>query len=390
MTVGLLIASIALCFISIWIVLPPPHASLLPLAVGAPELSPWLLLVSLILCAIAFRTTGVDVTARVVFSLAAASAVLSAYPLIRAPFALATFDSAMEQGLGKDYERQIPAGASAALRPHRISATDFARGISLGDVLIRRGVEFAKPNGVPLTFDVYRPVSAGPHPILLQLYGGAWQRGSPEDNPTFAGYFASKGYLVIALDYRHAPEWKWPAQIQDVRAALGWVIAHAAEYEGDPSRIAVIGRSAGAQLALVAAYQAGMPLVRAVASYYGPVDLVEGWRRPPRPDPLDTRAILETYLGGTPETVSALYHAASPVTYALSRVPPTLLIYGARDHIVEARFGRELNDRLQENGATSVLLEIPWAEHAFDALPSGLSGQIALYYTERFFAWALR
>jgi acetyl esterase/lipase len=88
--------------------------------------------------------------------------------------------------------------------------------------------------------------------------------------------------------------------------------------------------------------------------------------------------------------VSALYHAASPVTYALSRVPPTLLIYGARDHIVEARFGRELNDRLQENGATSVLLEIPWAEHAFDALPSGLSGQIALYYTERFFAWALR
>jgi acetyl esterase/lipase len=267
---------------------------------------------------------------------------------------------------------------------------DFARGISRGDVLIRRGIEFAKPNGVPLTVDVYRPVSAGPHPILLQLYGGAWQRGSPEDNPTFAAYFASKGYLVIALDYRHAPEWKWPAQIQDVRAALGWVIAHAAEYEGDRSRIAVIGRSAGAQLALVAAYQAGMPLVRAVASYYGPVDLVEGWRRPPRPDPLDVRAILETYLGGTPETVPAAYHDASPVTYARPRVPPTLLVYGARDHIVEARFGGELNDRLQATGATSVLLEIPWAEHAFDALPNGLSGQIALYYTERFFAWALR
>jgi acetyl esterase/lipase len=88
--------------------------------------------------------------------------------------------------------------------------------------------------------------------------------------------------------------------------------------------------------------------------------------------------------------VPAAYHDASPVTYALPRVPPTLLIYGARDHVVEARFGRELNDRLRENGATSVLLEIPWAEHAFDALPSGLSGQIALYYTERFFAWALR
>lgn len=390
MTVWLLIASIALCLISIWIVLPPPHASLLPLAVGAPELSPWLLLVSVILCAVTFRAASVDVTARVVFNVAVVSAVLCAYPLVRAPFVLAAFDNAMEQGLGKDYESQIPADARAALRAYRISAMDFARGISRGDVLIRRGIEFAKPNGVPLTVDVYRPVSAGPHPILLQLYGGAWQRGSPEDNPTFAAYFASKGYLVIALDYRHAPEWKWPAQIQDVRAALGWVIAHAAEYEGDRSRIAVIGRSAGAQLALVAAYQAGMPLVRAVASYYGPVDLVEGWRRPPRPDPLDVRAILETYLGGTPETVPAAYHDASPVTYARPRVPPTLLVYGARDHIVEARFGGELNDRLQANGATSVLLEIPWAEHAFDALPNGLSGQIALYYTERFFAWALR
>lgn len=390
MTVSLLIASIALCLISIWIVLPPPHASLLPLAVGAPELSPWLLLVSVILCAVTFRAASVDLMARVVFNVAAVSGVLCAYPLVRAPFVLAAFDNAMEQGLGTDYESQIPADARAALRAHRISAIDFARGISRGDVLIRRGIEFARPNGVPLTVDVYRPMSAGPHPILLQLYGGAWQRGSPEDNPTFAGYFASKGYLVIALDYRHAPEWTWPAQIQDVRAALGWVIAHAAEYEGDRSRIAVIGRSAGAQLALVAAYQAGMPLVRAVASYYGPVDLVEGWRRPPYPDPLDIRAILETYLGGTPETVPPAYHDASPVTYALPRVPPTLLIYGARDHIVEARFGRELNDRLQENGATSVLLEIPWAEHAFDALPNGLSGQIALYYTERFFAWALR
>jgi acetyl esterase/lipase len=152
----------------------------------------------------------------------------------------------------------------------------------------------------------------------------------------------------------------------------------------------MIGRSSGAQLALVAAYQAGKPLVRAVASYYGPVDLVEGWRQPPRPDPLGTRAILETYLGGTPDSVPVAYHDASPVTYAGPRVPPTLLIYGSRDHVVEARFGRQLHDRLQQAGAISVLLEIPWAEHAFDLLPNGLSGQIALYYTERFFAWALR
>jgi acetyl esterase/lipase len=74
-----------------------------------------------------------------------------------------------------------------------------------------------------------------------------------------------------------------------------------------------------------------------------------------------------------------------------SRVPPTLLIYGSRDHIVDPRFGRELHDRLRRAGAVSVLLEIPWAEHAFGFfLPNGLSGQISRYYTERFLAWALR
>jgi acetyl esterase/lipase len=56
---------------------------------------------------------------------------------------------------------------------------------------------------------------------------------------------------------------------------------------------------------------------------------------------------------------------------------------------VEARFGRDLHERLRAAGATSVLLEIPWAEHAFDAVPHGLSGQLALYYTERFLARTL-
>jgi acetyl esterase/lipase len=257
-------------------------------------------------------------------------------------------------------------------------------------VLIRRGVEFARPAGVPLTLDVYRPGTPGPHPILVQLYGGAWQRGSPEDNGSFASYFASNGYVVVAIDYRHAPAWKWPAQIQDVRAALGWVIAHSTEYEGDRNRIGMIGRSAGAQLALVAAFQAGSPLVRAVASYYGPVDLAEGWRTPPWPDPLDIRTILNTYLGGTPDSVPEQYRGASPITYVGRNAPPTLLIYGGRDNVVQARFGLELYDRLQNVGATAVLLDLPWAEHAFDALPNGLSGQISLYYTERFLAWALR
>jgi len=386
----LLIPAIALCLISIWIVLPPFHGGLLPLAVGAPEVSPWLLLASLGLCALTFNAAAVVPAARAALGFAIVAAMLSAYPLVRSAFTLVSFDRAMEEGLGRDYLEQIRPPAKAVLRGHALSPMDFVRGIGRVDVLVRRGVEFARPGGVSLTADIYRPPGAGPHPVLLQLYGGAWQRGTPGDNASFASWFASQGYLVVAIDYRHAPDATWPAQIQDVRTALGWVLAHSSEYEADRSRIALIGRSAGAQLALVAAYEAGMPLVRGVVSYYGPTDLSEGWRQPPRPDPLDVRSILETYLRGTPDTAAARYTEASPITYATARVPPSLLVYGARDHIVAPRFGRELDARLREAGARSVLLEIPWAEHAFDVVPNGVSGQIALYYTERFLGWALR
>ena len=385
----LLIPAIVVFFVAIWILLPPFHVGLVPFAVGAPELSVWFLMAALGVSALSFAASNTAHGARAALMLGVASALLFAYPLVRAPFTLTAFDRAMEDGLGREYANQIPPAAAASLREHALSPADFVLGITRPDVLVRRGVEFAKPGGVPLTLDVYRPPSAGPHPVVIQLYGGAWQRGSPEDNGSFATWLASKGYLVVAADYRHAPGATWPAQIEDVRAALAWIAAHASEYEADPARMALLGRSAGAQLALVAAYQAHAPAVRAVVSYYGPTDLIEGWREPPRPDPLDVRTILETYLRGTPDSAADRYRDASPLTYVSARVPPTLLLYGARDHVVEARFGRALHDRLRAAGATSVLLEFPWAEHAFDALPNGLSGQISLYYTERFLAWAL-
>ena len=165
--------------------------------------------------------------------------------------------------------------------------------------------------------------------------------------------------------------------------------AHAAEFDGDATRIAIVGRSAGAQLALVAAYERPDPAIRAVISYYGPVDLEEGWRNPPRPDPIDTRSLSEAYLGGTPDTVPDRYRAASPATYVSRDAPPTLLLYGSRDHVVEARFGRDLHAKLGAAGAVSVLLEIPWAEHAFDVVSNGISGQLSLHYAERFLAATL-
>jgi acetyl esterase/lipase len=153
--------------------------------------------------------------------------------------------------------------------------------------------------------------------------------------------------------------------------------------------VALIGRSAGAHLALLAAYRPGPLSVRAVVSYYGPTDLVDAYAHPPHPDPLHIRKTEETLFGGTPNELPARYREASPITYATHPLPPTLIIQGKRDHTVEARYGARLHERLVATGTTSIYLEIPWAEHAFDAVFNGPSSQLALYHTERFLAWAL-
>lgn len=105
---------------------------------------------------------------------------------------------------------------------------------------------------------------------------------------------------------------------------------------------------------------------------------------------MNVRALLVAFLGGSPEQLPKMYIQASPASYVTHQLPPTLLIHGSRDHIVEIRLARDMYQRLRAVGSTNVLLEIPWAEHAFDAIFPGTSNQLALYYTERFLAWALQ
>lgn len=356
MTWLVLIAAGVLFFVALWIVVPAPTMALLPLGVGAPEISPLLLLVTLATGAAAWKVGGQARYASLALSVLAT--VLCFLPIVQ-------------------YPRGVP-----------LSLTTLMFGVTIDESRVTRSLRFAEPGGVPLTVDIYHSLHPGPSPIVVQIYGGAWQRGSPGDDAVFARHLASRGYVVFAIDYRHAPEWKWPAQRDDVRLALAWVRAHAQEYGGDVKKLALFGRSAGAQLAMLTALQD--PDVSAVVSYYGPVDLARGWREPPQPDPIGSRGVLEAYIGGTPDQMPERYREASPITYVSAKAPRSLLIYGSRDHVVMARYGRQLNEALRAAGASSELIEIPWAEHAFDAIPGGLSGQVALHHTERFLADVLR
>ena len=394
-------SALVLMFLTSWIVLPAPNRALLALAVAVPEVSPWLSLCGLLLCIAILGIGGGGWLGHAAFVLGAIATVLASLPLARVPFAARRFDRAMRGALGADYLADVPPDRRARMRSAPVVLLDLFRGLDTGletdvetdverdTVRVVRGVAWAAPAGVPLTIDIYQPAAGGPHPSVVQIYGGSWQRGAPADDSAFAAYLAARGFVVFAVDYRHAPRWPWPAQIDDVRSVLGWIREHGGEYGGETSRMALLGRSAGAQLALIAAYQLGAPGISAVVSYYGPVDLTDGYRDPPRPDPMDVRSIEVALLGGTPDQAPDRYRQASPITYATRRAPPTLLIYGGRDHVVLPRFGELIDARLRAAGAISVFLEIPWAEHAFDAVPNGPSAQLALYYTERFLAWAL-
>lgn len=375
-------------FLSIWIIIPAPTYFLFPLAVGAPEISPWLLVVNAIaLLLIILLPKGW------LFNLALVCSVfgllLSLIPLIKLPATNARFSTKMVRVLGKDYLKNIPETSQAKMRPKPFVLKDVFRGIPQPKVRIQRGIVFASPDEVELKLNTYHPLTKGKYPTLVVIYGGGWRSGSPNNNEQFSCYMADRGYSVITIDYRHSPKYKFPTQLEDVQTALNYIQTNADELEVDINRIAIMGRSAGGHLATLAAYQPDGIFFKAVISYYGAVDLTEGYYNPPVPNPLDTISILRDFLGGTPEELPELYRQASPINYPRPNLPSSLLVYGVRDRVVQKRFGEKLQAKLQANNNKAILLAIPWAEHAFDAIFPGISNQLALYYTERFLAWAL-
>lgn len=388
---GLLLIALVGLFLSLWIVVPGFNMALFRLSVGAPEVSPWLIGVNGMVVVLALGWGRSSWSGRVAVMGSVVGLVLSSLPLLQVPSTNQRFVAAMEQGLGKDYLTHIPREQQAQMRAKPFALRDCFLGIPRSPLPVRvtPDIQFAAPDGVPLKLDVYRPPMVGKHPALVMIHGGGWQGGSRQDYADFNFYMAARGYTVIAITYRFAPQYQFPVQLADVQAALNFIQTHAAEYEVDRDRLVMMGRSAGAHLALLAAYQPQAVPIRAVVSYYGPTDLIKGYQDLPHPDPINVRALLEAFMGGPPGTLLTQYRQASPVYAERSFFPPTLLIYGQRDHIVKAVFGQQLFDRLQTSNNPTVYLEIPWAEHAFDAVFNGVSNQLALYYTERFIGWAV-
>jgi acetyl esterase/lipase len=377
-------------FLSLWIVIPAFNYPLLILAVAAPEVSPWLIIVNAIALILATIQLNGSWQQSIPCICSAIALGLSLLPLIQLPTTNKRLAAAMTAVLGTDYEDRIPEATKQLMRPQPFILADVFRGIKLQPVRISRGIVFAQPDGVELKLNLYQPLATGKYPAIVILYGGGWQGGTAANNESFSRYIATQGYCVIAIDYRHAPKYKFPTQLEDVQTALKYIQENSADLEIDSDRLALMGRSAGGHLALLLAYQQNTIPIRAVINYYAPNNLTVGYHEPPVPNPIKTRKILREFLGGTPEELPDLYRQASPYCYVKPDLPPSLLVYPNRDRVVQAKFGKKLHQKLQDNHNKAIFLTIPWAEHAFDAIFSGISNQLILYYTERFLALTLQ
>jgi acetyl esterase/lipase len=254
---------------------------------------------------------------------------------------------------------------------------------------------FAQDDG-DLQLDVYLPTNAttANGASVIVVHGGSWSGGARNDFPQWNRLLAAQGYTVFDIDYRLAPQPNYLSATGDVKCAVRWVKNHAADFKVAPGRIAVLGRSAGAHLVLLAAYSADdarLPatpctddetseVVRAVVSFYAPTDLPWGYDNPANRFVIDGPATLIRFLGGSPHDsgeISERFVLASPVAHVSSKTPPTLLIHGGHDQLVRSENMTRLAGRLKEANAPHKTLFIPYAQHGFDYNFNGFGAQIA-------------
>ena len=377
--------------LALLIILPAPSYYLWMAAVGISEWSVWLLLAGLMSLACGGSALFIGRTSASAWAgitLGLVTVVCAGVPVVGA------YRVAAHRGVGLSWSRYF-LGTGQADAP--------------GVVDVQRDVEFATPDGRPLRLDVYQPPfparrepqtdgSTGPlSPAVIVIHGGSWSGGEKSDFESYDRWLAAGGRVVFDVEYRLANgAQRFPAQIMDIKCAIAWVKNHAAQYRVDPERLALLGRSAGGQLALLAAYTANDPTlqpdscdaqdtsVRAVISFYGPTDLAWDYTHPGRPDVIDTPHVLENYLGGSPASAPQAYASASPIEHVSAQSPPTLFLHGGHDQLVRPENVERIMPKLTAAGVPFTYVYLPWANHGFDYNFNGWSSQLAQAEMDKF------
>lgn len=301
-------------------------------------------------------------------------------------FSLALFalPMAMALRIGNTLPSELATTFGGNFDPNTENVFHFTRMFSSTPMMTYERIPYAKTDGEDLTLDYYRSTANGTRPCVVVVHGGSWCGGNSQQLPELNSELARHGFHVVSVNYRLAPKYTSPAPIEDIVRALDYLKKHSAEMKIDTSNFILLGRSAGAQLAMVAAYTLQVPGIRGVVNFYGPTDMVYGYETPANPYVMDSRKVLEDFLGGPYTKVPQNYVSSSPVSVVNHKSVPTLIIHGENDGLVSIEHGQRLQQKLAANHVPHYMLSLPWATHGCDYTLNGPSGQLTTYAVEYF------
>jgi len=231
-------------------------------------------------------------------------------------------------------------------------------------------IVYARTDDYRLTLDVYQPEGAGPFPVVLAIHGGGWRGGSKITMTRHAWLLARSGYVVVAINYRFAPEYPFPAQVVHCNRAVRWIRRNADKHNIDPDRLIAFGYSAGGHLAAMLGVtdpddglegdvedrQLESVSTRVQAAICGGAVCDFEWIEPDSP-------ILAFWLGGTPQQRPETYRMAAPVSPVTPDDPPFFIYHGTDDMVVPLETAQRFHAALKEAGVPSRFVEVPGKGH---------------------------
>jgi len=279
---------------------------------------------------------------------------------------------------------------------------------------VTRRVRFHDQDGLVLKLDVYAPktrptkapasskasdvpVRPARAPTLVYVHGGGWIVGYRRyQGLPLMRHLASLGWVCFSIDYRLSPRATFPDHLIDVKRGIAWVRAHAAELGADPDFIVIVGNSAGAHLASLAAltpndpeYQPGFEdadtRVSGCVGFYGVYDFTDRHGHWPHHGfaPFVERTVMKKKRAEHPEH----FAKASPIARVHADAPPFLLVHGDRDTLAPTDESRRFAEALRAvSRAPVAYAEVEGAQHAFEIFASPRAKH-AIEGTTRFLAW---
>lgn len=231
------------------------------------------------------------------------------------------------------------------------------------------------------------PPSLTTAPVIVYVHGGGFMTGSFTETAADLRWFANKGWLVISVEYRLFSPGNptWDKAMRDASCGVAWAYREAARLGGDAARLAVLGDSAGGNLAInlgfaaaagnaVADCASDVPVPTEIAVQYPAVDAMSIYRDGYPIPGFEPRILIEGYIGGEPDQHPDRMKAVSSATYITKSAPPTLIILPENDSLVVAHGTRAFAEKAIAKGVRLDLVRIPFANHVFNQLAANSLG----------------